>query len=128
LFVCGLLPGPCPFIYNSMGTHLFVYGLFRDSARPLLGNFVFVGRDSVSGQIFRVNDSYPGFVRGSDGQVWGDVYLVDESVLPALDEFEGGEFERRRIVTALGHECWIYEFVDEVGGARRIRGGDWMLR
>ncbi len=111
-----------------MGTHLFVYGLFRDSARPLLGNFVFVGRASVPGRIYRVNESYPGFRPEGDGLVWGDVYLVDDSVLPALDEFEGDEFERRKIVTSLGHECWIYEFVKELGESKTIRGGDWMLR
>lgn len=111
-----------------MPTHIFVYGLFRCSAKPLLGNMVFVARDTVTGHLYRVNDHYPGFVPGADGLVWGDVCVVDESVLPALDEFEGPEFRRRRIVTSLGHECWVYEFIDEVGDARRIRGGDWILR
>jgi gamma-glutamylcyclotransferase (GGCT)/AIG2-like uncharacterized protein YtfP len=111
-----------------MQTHLFVYGLFRDSARPLLGNFIFLGRANVPGRIYRVNESYPGYQPGGDGVVWGDVYMVDDSVLPALDEFEGPEFERRRVLTSIGPECWVYEFIDEIGSAKEIRGGDWMLR
>lgn len=111
-----------------MDNYLFVYGLFRDAARPMLGKIVSVGRASVSGHLYRVNESYPGYVPSKESEVWGDVYRVDGSVLPDLDEFEGPEFERRKVTTSLGIECWVYVYKDPVAGKKRIRGGDWMLR
>ena len=111
-----------------MKQYLFVYGLFRDSARPLLGDMWSCGRASVKGSIYRVNEFYPGFKPDSDEQVWGEVFIIDESVLPELDEFEGEEFHRRKITTSTDLTCWIYEFIGDCKQYKKIKKGDWMLR
>lgn len=106
---------------------LFVYGLFRDSARNLLGKKEYLGKDYVKGNIYYVNEFYPGFVEGK-GKVLGDVYVIDEKVLPELDEFEGYEYERVRIKTLNNLECWIYKYKFAVTDFKKIEAGDWMLR
>jgi gamma-glutamylcyclotransferase (GGCT)/AIG2-like uncharacterized protein YtfP len=111
-----------------MKEYLFVYGVFRDSGKMLLNEVTFCGKSTVDGRIYKVNEFYPGFVRGSDGKVVGDIYLIDDSVFPQLDEFEGDEYIRKKIQTSSDIECWIYEYKYDVSKFNRIVGGDWMLR
>ena len=108
--------------------HLFVYGLFRDSARNLLGDFVKCGKATVDGKLYKVNEFYPGFIEGKNGKVCGDVYLIDSSVLPQLDDFEGDEYIRKKIKISTDLECWIYVYKYETDKFKEIIGGDWMLR
>ena len=108
--------------------HLFVYGLFRDSARGLLEEATFCGKTTIEGEIYKVNEFYPGFIRKGDGRVIGDVYLVDPKIFPELDEFEGDEYIRTKIRTESDIECWIYEYIHDVSDFKKIRMGDWMLR
>ena len=107
--------------------YLFVYGMFRDSARDLLGKTTFCGKTTIDGTLYRVDDFYPGFVKG-DGKVVGDVYLVDPIIFPKLDEFEGDEYIRTKVRTSSDIECWVYEYKYDVSGFKEIKTGDWMLR
>jgi gamma-glutamylcyclotransferase (GGCT)/AIG2-like uncharacterized protein YtfP len=107
--------------------NLFIYGLFRDQARNLLGDFKEVGRRSVRGKIYKVNEFYPGFIPG-EGEVWGELISVDENVLPALDEYEGYEYDRVRIKTSDGTDCWIYQYKFDISNFKHLTKGDWMLR
>ncbi len=111
-----------------MKEHIFVYGLFRDSGNPLLMGATFCGRTSVIGKLYKVNEFYPGFVRNGNNKVYGDVYLIDPSILPELDEFEGDEYIRTKIRTTSDIECLIYEYRHDVSKFTEIKGGDWMLR
>lgn len=108
-------------------SYIFVYGLFRDQAKSLLGNVKHFGKSSISGKIYKVNEFYPGFVRGI-GNVYGDIYEFEESNLPLLDEYEGDEYNRNKIMTSSGIECWIYEYKHDISNFDLIRAGDWMLR
>ena len=109
--------------------HIFVYGVFRDNSKKLLGDCCFCGKASVNGKLYRVDDFYPGFVETNDkSKVWGDVYLIDSSILPDLDHFEGDEYFRRKIKTSTDIECWIYEYKNDISGFKEIKGGDWILR
>lgn len=108
--------------------YIFVYGLFRDQAKKLLGEVTFLGKAYVSGKIYKVNEFYPGFIRGKDGKVWGDVYKFNSENLPQLDDYEGDEYIRRRIMTSIGEECWIYEYKYDVSKLPHIVSGDWYLR
>lgn len=110
-----------------MNDYIFIYGLFRDQARNLLGDFKSCGRASVDGKIFKVNEFYPGFVDGI-GKVWGEVLLIHNSVLPQLDEYEGEEYERVKIKTSTDLNCWIYKYKWDVSEFKEIKSGDWMLR
>lgn len=113
---------------NDNREYLFVYGLFRDSARPLLGEYTICGKASVRGKLYMVNEFYPGWVSGEKGTVWGDIYLINPSVFPELDEFEGPEYNRRKVITLNDIECWIYEYKFDTTPFREIKSGDWMLR
>ena len=107
--------------------YLFVYGLFRDSARNLLGQFTHCGKAFVKGKLFKVNEFYPGFTPG-DGKVWGDVYLINPDVFKQLDEFEGHEYIRTKTKTSTDIECWIYQYKYDTTQFKEIKTGDWMLR
>ena len=107
--------------------YLFVYGLFRDSARTLLGETTFCGKSTIEGKLFKVNEFYPGYVKGK-GKVVGDVYLIDPIVLDKLDEFEGDEYIRTKTRTSTDVECWVYEYKYDTKGIKEVRSGDWMLR
>jgi gamma-glutamylcyclotransferase (GGCT)/AIG2-like uncharacterized protein YtfP len=42
--------------------YLFVYGQFRDIAKKLLQEYEFCGKATIKGKIYKVNETYPGFV------------------------------------------------------------------
>ena len=107
--------------------YIFVYGLFRDSAKSLLGATKHCGKANITGKLYKVNEFYPGWVPG-DGKVWGDVYLIDPIIFEKLDDFEGTEYIRVKIRTSTDIECWIYQYKHDVSNFKEIIGGDWMLR
>jgi len=53
--------------------YLFVYGLFRDSGKKVLGECTYCGKAFIEGKLYRVNEFYPGYVTGKNSKVWGDV-------------------------------------------------------
>lgn len=111
-----------------MKDYLFVYGLFRDSAKPLLGEYYSCGRASVHGDIYKVNEFYPGFKIGGKSIVWGEVILIDKEILPKLDEFEGEEYERQKVKTSTDLTCWVYVYKGDCSNFKKIKAGDWLLR
>lgn len=111
-----------------MKEYLFTYGLFRDAAKGLLENAIFCGKTNIIGKLYKVNEFYPGFVKKGISKVVGDVYLINPSILPMLDEFEGDEYIRIRTRTSTDIECWVYEYKYDISDLVEISGGDWMLR
>jgi gamma-glutamylcyclotransferase (GGCT)/AIG2-like uncharacterized protein YtfP len=108
--------------------YIFVYGLFRDQAKKLLGEAIHCGKAYINGKLWKVNEFYPGFKSSNDGKVWGDVYIFDSKLLPEMDEYEGDEYERVRIKTSSDIECWVYEYKFDVSNFTQIESGDWYLR
>ncbi|RDU99529.1 gamma-glutamylcyclotransferase family protein [Trinickia dinghuensis] len=125
--------------------YVFVYGTLRAgeindiglaAARHGVKAPRLVGRAAVVGRLYDLGD-YPGLVRDeAAGPVRGDVYEIDEALVPVLDDIEGVEpgvdtlFKSREITVAVaGRElpCFFYP-VDEVsaGGRARIEAGDWI--
>lgn len=112
-----------------MREYIFVYGVFRDANHDLLEDAIYCDPAWIYGKIYQVNDFYPGYKRiDCDNKVFGDVYLVDAELLHQLDEFEGHEYDRKKIWTSIGEECWIYEYKYPVDGFKEVRNGDWYLR
>ena len=108
--------------------YLFTYGLFRDSGKSILGKGSrYCGKAYIKGDLYKVNEFYPGYVKGN-GQVWGDVYLFNIENLPTMDEYEGEEYVRRRVTTSTDVICWVYEYKYDVSNLQKIECGDWMLR
>jgi gamma-glutamylcyclotransferase (GGCT)/AIG2-like uncharacterized protein YtfP len=93
--------------------YLFAYGTLKCSPyKDLLGDYIFVGSSSVKGKLYLVEGTYPGFVEGQ-GIVLGEIYLVDNALFPKIDEYEGSEYQRKRILTDTNVVCWIYEYIRE---------------
>jgi gamma-glutamylcyclotransferase (GGCT)/AIG2-like uncharacterized protein YtfP len=108
--------------------YIFVYGLFRDQAKNLLGDATYSGRTSITGKLFKVNEFYPGFIKSKSGKVCGDVYQFDSELLKDMDEYEGDEYIRVRILTDLDINCWVYEYKYDTTDFVEIKSGDWYLR
>lgn len=108
--------------------YIFVYGLFRDQSKRMLGETIYCGKASISGKLWKVNEFYPGFTSTKEGKVWGDVYLFDPSLLPQMDEYEGDEYKRVKVKTSTDIECWVYEYKWDVSNFDEIKSGDWYLR
>ena len=103
--------------------YLFVYGLFRDSARPLLGKFINCGRSCIRGKLYKVNEFYPD-IESSNGLVFGDVYLINSEIFSNLDQFEGEEYIRKKTKTDNDIECWVYVYKHDVSKFKEIKSGD----
>ena len=98
-------------------------------ARLLSERGRFLSDARVPGRLFDFG-SYPGAVPSDQPNHWvcGEVHLLeDPSLLASLDEYEGSEFERGRVSTAVAPNCWIYWYVGSDAG-RLIPSGDWFQR
>ena len=56
--------------------YLFVYGLFRDSGKKVLGECTYCGKAFIEGKLYKVNEFYPGFVKG-EAKIFGVLVEVD---------------------------------------------------
>ncbi|MDG0024068.1 gamma-glutamylcyclotransferase family protein [Trinickia sp. Y13] len=125
--------------------YVFVYGTLRAgeindiwqaAARHEIAAPRLIGRSVVSGRLYDFGD-YPGLVPDETaGPVSGDVYEIEDALVPVLDRIEGVQpgvdslFKSRAIdVPVAGRllPCFFYP-VDEpsVQGRIRIEAGDWI--
>ena len=107
--------------------YIFVYGLFRDQSKKMLGETIWCGKASIDGKLYKVDEFYPGYVPG-EGKVWGDVLIFDTKLFPQMDEYEGSEYKRVRVKTSSDIECWVYQYIDDITNCPQITSGDWYLR
>ncbi|CAB3724545.1 gamma-glutamylcyclotransferase family protein [Trinickia soli] len=125
--------------------HVFIYGTLRAgeindigvaAARHGVKAPKLIGRAAASGRLYDFGE-YPGLVPDDlAGPVRGDVYEIDDALVPVLDEIEGvapgadSLFKSRELVVAVaGHpvRCFFYP-VDNASalGRPRIEAGDWV--
>ncbi|KAF1029697.1 MAG: Gamma-L-glutamyl-butirosin B gamma-glutamyl cyclotransferase [Burkholderia plantarii] len=135
--------------------HVFVYGTLRAgeindiglaAARHGIAAPELVGSGTLAGTLYDFG-SYPGMVAGQDGhgghgdhdgaaRVSGDVYAIDERLVPVLDEIEevvpgvDGLFMSRETRVELAgrhYDCLFYPVAaHSVADRPRIAGGDWI--
>jgi gamma-glutamylcyclotransferase (GGCT)/AIG2-like uncharacterized protein YtfP len=120
-----------------MTNSIFVYGTLKSGgparAHRLLGPAKLLGRGSVRGTLYHLG-RYPALVReGSDDRrVFGELYELPsasaQNTLRALDDYEGAEFERRRLYVTLSNgrkrAAWTYLLRRGLPKtARRIQSG-----
>jgi len=93
---------------------LFVYGLLKPGLQPP-HTLQLALPDAVPGELYDLGP-YPALKpapAGSNATARGFTLLLNSAELERLDEFEGvaeGLYRRRRVVTSLGLEAWVYEY------------------
>ncbi|PCE21623.1 gamma-glutamylcyclotransferase family protein [Burkholderia ubonensis] len=126
--------------------HVFVYGTLRAgeandiahaAARHGIAAPTLVGAAALPGELYDFG-TYPGMVAVADRKtlVWGDVYEVDERLVPVLDEIErvypGVDtlFSQEAANVELGgrqYACLYYPVAAHaVSDQPRIVSGDWV--
>lgn len=108
--------------------YIFIYGALRDVYKNMLSESIYCGRAYVYGELFMVNEFYPGIILNGKMKVFGEVYTITEDKLKQLDIFEGDEFRRTRVNVSNDLVCWIYEYIKDVSKFKSIKSGDWLLR
>ena len=121
-----------------MNKHLvFVYGTLRRGGRRAMPDVFpgakFVGGAGVRGRLYDLGE-YPGLLLGgSDSQVAGEVYEVDDETLDEMDAIEAADgYRRRRVDVSLdtgGSACWVYAPERDPEFYSRhplITSGDWI--
>jgi gamma-glutamylcyclotransferase (GGCT)/AIG2-like uncharacterized protein YtfP len=130
--------------------HVFVYGtlragesndIHRAAERHGIADPVLIGSGHINGRLYDFA-AYPGLVIDpAAGPVHGDVYRIDDALVPVLDEIEEvvpgviGLFrgEEMRVTVdmdgrAQAIDCLIYPVSEAaVAGLPRIDGGDWVV-
>lgn len=117
---------------------LFVYGTLRSHynnpyANLLRDNADFIGDAVIKGLLVDVGE-YPGLIptEANVSFVKGEVYeLKDSSILlKELDEYEGDEYERRRLEVTFNNgekaESWVYVYKSNLPFRQIIESGDYV--
>lgn len=110
---------------------VFVYGTLREkeSNHHFLRQAQFLGHHETLPE-YALYDlgTYPAVVEGHQ-IIFGEVYLVDDATLVALDGLEDVPIEYRRelIPTPFG-DAWIYLYQDSANLQSMISSGDWSKR
>src|SRR3712207_1753270 len=110
---------------------LFVYGTLMSgepNAQVMVGSS-FIGRAATTAayRLVELSD-YPGLLAGGKTSVKGELYLVDDQLLAALDGVEGcpALFQRGEVELAGGGRAQAYLGADpSFDKAPIIPGGDW---
>ena len=127
--------------------YVFVYGTLRAGEindinlaadRHAIARPRHLGRTTVAGRLFDFG-SYPGMVAEpahAQSTVVGDVYEIDDALLPVLDEIEqvypgvGGLFVSREMAIEVQGErvaCLYYPVTPAaIAGRPEIASGDWV--
>ncbi|MBS6363283.1 gamma-glutamylcyclotransferase family protein [Burkholderia sp.] len=126
--------------------HVFVYGTLRAGEVNDIGRAAekhgiaaptLVGAAALPGELYDFG-TYPGMIAALDGRalVWGDVYEVDERLVPVLDEIErvypgvDSLFKPEEATVELDgrrYACLYYPVATHaVADKPRIASGDWV--
>ncbi len=117
---------------------IFVYGTLKRGHRNhnLLHTAEYLGRAASLGDSFSMycNGSYPVLVRNGfrDQAVYGELYLVDDETLKALDWLEGvahGLYKRESISLSVEDSyetiAEAYFYCHETEGMTKVKDGNW---
>ncbi len=111
--------------------YLFVYGTLKkgEESHYFLAEEEFIGPAELEGyEMYDLGD-YPGIVKGK-GKVYGELYAVSRETLRKLDEFEenGIFYLRKKEKVKVGDkvfEAWVYEYIENLKNAKKIKSGVW---
>jgi gamma-glutamylcyclotransferase (GGCT)/AIG2-like uncharacterized protein YtfP len=123
--------------------HLFVYGTLLSKIPSSMSKFLrrratLIGKATTSGSLYDLG-MYPGFVGGEDGQVTGELYLLNPDsmtlTMEMLDAYEsvtgepGDQYRRISVRAQISgggtFTAETYEFTGETEGMHLIPRGDY---
>lgn len=86
----------------------------------------YLGQDKINGRIYSLGN-FPGLKDHPNGKVYGELYEVDDEQLARLDRLENHPhmYERKKVTTESGIECWTYFYNGDVSNRHFIRSGIW---
>ena len=127
-----------------MADLVFFYGTLmmpfnRHGSQRIDRHLTYAGRGSIAAALFDLG-IYPAAVPNPDSVVWGELFEVSNTgfVLDVLDEIEGHrpDAPERSLYTRMATpvtledgrtlEAWAYFYNAPLGGAPRIRSGDYL--
>ena len=115
---------------------VFVYGTLKSGERAswlMSGHGEKVCDGAVTGRLIDLG-AFPGLLTDSDGDVFGEVWLVEEYSIAALDQYEGEgvlyDRIRAEVRCADGNllNCWTYRYRSQGGKHLEIEGGTWVSK
>lgn len=95
---------------------VFVYGTLKQGGTLHTGAEEEVLEDTITGTLYNLGP-YPAIKLEGEGEIKGELHLIDEAYLPAYDRIEGvssGFYRRERVTTASGIEAFVYEIVQDL--------------
>lgn len=108
---------------------VFVYGTLRpgDTHWRLISPYV-IGEPvetTLTGTLYDTGLGYPALHQTGAGLVPGWTLRLRESAraLPELDDYEGPEYRRVRVVDSNGRLCWTYLWIEPVAGFSPLSDG-----
>lgn len=118
----------CLFVYGTLLKHFD-----HEVIRPLAPYLQHSGSGLVKGRLYDMG-SYPGLVEDPNGyDVYGEIYRVTEPqrVFAELDEYEGSEYIRRKMMVRSSDNeqirCWVYLYQDALKPKHKeIINGDYL--
>ena len=121
---------------------VFVYGTLRTGASNAfrMKGARSLGEATVSAQLYRVHDQFPGIVLGEGSVLHGEIFTdVSDHHLHALDVYEGCDdglpveehlYRRVEVDAVDGNgdlvRCYIWEYVKPIADSPLIPEGDWL--
>jgi gamma-glutamylcyclotransferase (GGCT)/AIG2-like uncharacterized protein YtfP len=80
---------------------------------------------TLRGTLYDTGRGYPALVADplDDVPGWTLRLRSPDAVLPELDEYEGDEYARVRVVDSGGRPCWTYLWTAPLDGLVRLTGG-----
>jgi len=111
-------------------TRLFAYGTLKQDGisyhKFLEHNSTREANAVIPGLIMYDDGEYP-VVKEGNGNIRAESYLIEESLLPAVDENEdeGKDYTRKEIVSMDGRRGWIYVYNGSAEHLSPIESGTW---
>ena len=126
-------------VEQQVASVLFTYGTLRRGAPMhglLEGRTTWLGSASAAGRLLDLG-AFPGLVSAQrpGDVVQGDLFAIEdaqrETLLDALDRYEGASFERVQ-QSVEGPDgpvrAWVYRYRGETAGRPVLAGGDYLAR
>jgi|SRR5215203_2552678 len=118
--------------------YLFAYGTLRKEfvfnwKSEIANGLLYTGNAIIKASLYDLG-SYPGAVKENEvDQLTGDVFSIinPEKVFTVLDEYEGSEYERKKVKLELSGgqlvQAWIYWYNKTVEDKQKIGCGDYLI-